>query len=97
MNRVSYPPNLDTSTPIAANIHSIKRNKKGIIHFKLTLFLSESSEIHTTGWRYFPESDELKPPCYRAGKGWQPTVELSGPILDKVQAEIRRIASSQQQ
>ena len=76
-------------------IHSIQRDKKGVIRFKLRLTLPDGSEIGITGFRYFPETDELKPPCYRAGKGWQPTVELAGPILDLLQEEVRRLVALQ--
>lgn len=78
-------------SPIGVEIHSIQRDTKGNVRFKLRFTLPEGSEIDITGFRYFPETDELKPPCYRVGKGWQPTVELSGPILDKLREEARTV------
>ena len=47
------------------------------------------SEITITGFRYYPATGELKLPCYRVGKGWQPTVTLSGPFLDALREQLR--------
>jgi hypothetical protein len=87
MTRTQYPPVPNNSSPIApwtAEINSVISDKKGNIRFKVLLSLPDGSQVSITGFRYFPETDELKPPCYRVGKGWQPTVELSGPILEKL-------------
>ncbi len=87
-NRVS-PPNNHNSPPIGAEIYLIERDNNGIIHFRLRLRLEDGSEITITGFRYYPATDELKPPCYRVGKGWQPTVTLTGPFLDALREAVR--------
>ncbi len=88
--RVSQPIN-HNSPPIGAEIHSVQRDNDGIIHFRLRLRLEDGSEITITGFRYYPASGELKPPCYRVGKGWQPTVTLTGPLLDDLRTKLRSV------
>ena len=92
MTRTYDTPISNPPSPIGVEIHSIQRDTKGNVRFKLHITLPDGSEIDTSGWRYFPETDELKPPCYRVGKGWQPTVELSGPILEELREEGRKLA-----
>ncbi len=88
--RVSTPFKNDTP-PIGAEIYSVERDNSGIIHFRLRLRLEDGSEITITGFRYYPATDELKPPCYRVGKGWQPTVTLAGPFLDALRTKLRSV------
>ncbi len=92
MTRTYNTPVNNPTPPIGVEIHSVQWDTKGNVRFKLRFTLPDGSAIDTSGWRYFPETDELKPPCYRVGKGWQPTVELSGPLLDEVHEEVRRLA-----
>ena len=95
MTRTYHPPITNSPSPIGVEIHSIQRDTQGNVRFKLHFTLPDGSEIDTSGWRYFPETDELKPPCYRVGKGWQPTVELKGPILEELLHEVRQVDLSQ--
>ena len=94
MTRTYNTPITNSFSPIGVEIHSVQRDTQGNVRFKLHITLPEGSEIDTSGWRYFPETDELKPPCYRVGKGWQPTVELSGPILEELKEEGRKLTVS---
>ncbi len=91
MAQTAYPHANLASRPIGAEIHSVQRDSTGTVRFSLRLRIDDS-EINITGFRYYPETDELKPPCYRVGKGWQPTVQLSGPILDELREVVRRLA-----
>ena len=81
------------SPPIGAEIYSVERDNDGIIHFRLRLRLEDGSEITITGFRYYPATGELNPPCYRVGKGWQPTVLLSGTILGELRDEVRSLSA----
>lgn len=89
MTRTYNTPITNSPSPIGVEIHSVQRDTQGNVRFKLHFTLPDGSEIDITGWRYFPQTDELKPPCYRVGKGWQPTAVLSGPLLDRVHQEAR--------
>ena len=92
MTRTYNTPVNNPTPPIGVEIHSVQRDTKGNVRFKLRFTLPDGSEIDTSGWRYFPETDELKPPCYRVGKGWQPTGELKGPILEELREGVRALA-----
>ena len=91
MTRTYNTPINNPTPPIGIEIHSVQRDTQGNVRFKLHITLPEGSEIDISGFRYFPKTDELKPPCYRVGKGWQPTVELSGPILEELREEARAL------
>ena len=94
MTETATSSSADDSAPIgvAAQIHSVDWDKAGAVRFGLLLRLRDGSEISITGFRYYPETDELKPPCYRVGKGWQPIVKLSGPMLEELREEVRWLA-----
>ena len=92
MNQRKFQPINHNSPPVGAEIYSVERDNTGIIHFRLRLRLEDGSEITITGFRFYPATGELKPPCYRVGKGWQPTVTLSGPILDELREAVRKKA-----
>ena len=96
MTRTYDTPINNPTPPIGVEIHSIQRDTQGNVRFKLHITLPEGSEIDITGFRYFPKTDELKPPCYRVGKGWQPTIELSGQLLNEVYETIHKIVQTQQ-
>ena len=45
----------------------------------------------STGWKYFPDTETIKPPCYRAGTNWLPSIcEVNGDFLKRLVIAVKR-------